>query len=80
MASYVYSRNNSPSDRYESIAFQLDNGSTLVLHMGSTYDLTSGEVARARRFIQLDDTSATSQNPASSSGGNIYIAFKGESD
>lgn len=60
---YVYVKNNSPRDRFQKIAIQMDNGETSVIEMGLAYDLTANEVARASRYVVLESGSVTSTEP-----------------
>lgn len=53
---YRYENNVSPADRFDKLELQLDNGSTVVLQRGKSYDLTASELARASRFIVLTST------------------------
>jgi hypothetical protein len=57
MASYLYASNVSPRDSFNRIDLQRDDGTKLTLRRGGAYDLTSNELARARRYIVLTSTS-----------------------
>jgi hypothetical protein len=51
--SYLYNANLDPRDRSEQLELQMDDGDTSLLIRGKSYDLTPGEIARARHFIDL---------------------------
>jgi hypothetical protein len=54
--SYLYFANLDPSDRLNQLEIQLDNGTTAILRLGHSYDLTANELARARRYAVLTST------------------------
>jgi hypothetical protein len=58
--SYLYFANLDPSDRLNQLEIQLDNGTTAILRLGHSYDLTANELARARRYAVLTSTVETS--------------------
>jgi hypothetical protein len=51
---WTYTRNRSPLVEETSYELALDAGGTLRLEVGHAYDLTPGEVARARASIELE--------------------------
>jgi hypothetical protein len=55
---YIYSSNVDPLARFDQIEIQLDNGSTAILEQGKAYDLSSAELARARRYVVMTFTAA----------------------
>lgn len=67
--SYLYVANNDTANRFDQITIQADNGSLLLLRMGRAYNLSEGELARARRFVVLTDSSQPPE-PVDSGGGS----------
>lgn len=70
--SYLYSKNNSPEDRFEQIAIGSDVGAVLLLRKGRTYDLSETEAARARMYVDM----VSSEDPPTdggSTGGIQYV-------
>ena len=72
--SYLYASNIDPLDRRTQLEIQLDNGTTAVLRMGHFYELTAGELARARRYIVL---TASTTSPDEEPIGIVYLPIKG---
>jgi hypothetical protein len=46
---YLYQSNLDLYDRADQLAIQMDSGGTALLRLGHVYDLTAGELARARQ-------------------------------
>lgn len=75
--SYYYAGNLDSFNRLDQIEIQLDNGDTAILRKGHYYDLTAGELARARQYITL--TSSTV--PADERPVGVYrLMVKGNPD
>lgn len=68
---YLYVANNDTANRFDQITIQADNGSLLLLRMGRSYNLSEGELARARRFVVLTDSSQPPEPADSGGGGGI---------
>jgi hypothetical protein len=71
IVSYLYIKNVSPQDRFDQITIESDSGSLITLRKGNAYTLSATEITKARRFIELIDSSQvpTPIDPGGSSGG-----------
>jgi hypothetical protein len=71
---YLYASNIDPLDRRTQLEIQLDSGDSALLRMGHFYDLTAGELQRARRYIVLDASSTgADEDPI----GIVYLPIRG---
>jgi hypothetical protein len=70
---YVYASNLDPQNSFDQIEIQLDSGDTAILRQGHSYDLTAGELRRARAYIVL----VASSDPAEEPIGVVQLPIKG---
>jgi hypothetical protein len=72
--SYLYAANLDPRDRSDQLEFQLDDGSSAIIRLGHYYDLSAGELDRARRYVvMLSSTVSTDEEPT----GIVRMPIKG---
>jgi hypothetical protein len=72
--SYYYESNLDSLNRLDQVEIQLDNGDAAILRKGHYYDLTAGELQRARQYIVLtSSTVPADEQPI----GVRYLPLKG---
>lgn len=82
---YRYVENIDVHNRYSQVIIALDNGSNAILHQGGVYNLSSSELARARRYIVLADSDIVPEpfpdpGGGGSGGGSVLITEANEPD
>lgn len=74
--SYLYVANNDTSNRFDQITIEGDSGALILLRKGHVYDLSPTEVAKARNFVVLVDSSQAPDpidSGGSASGGGVIV-------
>lgn len=71
---YLYANNVNPRDRFTRFEMRLDGGATIFMLRGRVYDLSTTELARAQKFIELRH--ATELEAAVY--GIVYLPVQGE--
>lgn len=73
--SFLYVSNVNLHDRFDQIGLQMDNGSYAVLRKGHTYDLSASELARARKYVVMTDSSLSPEAPGTGNAGSSGSGF-----